>query len=192
MIYFIIGLLIFLGTHSVRIFADDWRTSQISRLGVIPWKLAYGLVSAIGFGLIVWGFSIIRPESFLIWAPPAWTRHAAALLTLPAFILIVAAYIPGTRIRAGVGHPMALGVVLWALGHLIANGYFIDQLLFAAFFFWAMLDYYSSLARDKKANTSYPAGTLGRTLLTVVIGFAGWVIFAGFLHFQLIGVRPFG
>ena len=50
----ILGLLIFFGTHSVRIVANDWRSAQIARIGPIPWKLIYSLLSAIGFGLIVW------------------------------------------------------------------------------------------------------------------------------------------
>ncbi|MCX7171603.1 MAG: NnrU family protein [Proteobacteria bacterium] len=192
MTYFIIGLLIFLGTHSVRIIADEWRSSQVSRLGLIPWKLLYGLVSACGFGLIVWGYSIARPDSAVIWNPPLWTRHVAALLTLPAFVLIVAAYIPRNRIRAGVGHPMVLGVQLWALAHLPANGRAIDLLLFGSFLVWAALDYFAALRLDKNANTSPAAGTLLNTVLTVVIGLAAWAIFAGFLHVKLMGVQPFG
>lgn len=192
MTYFIIGLLIFLGTHSVRIFADEWRSSQVSRIGVIPWKLLYGLVSACGFGLIVWGFAIARPDSAVIWNPPLWTRHVAALLTLPAFVLIVAAYIPRNRIRAGVGHPMVLGVQLWALAHLLANGRSIDLLLFGSFLVWAALDYLASARRDKKADTSPAAGTLLNTVMTVVIGLAAWALFAGFLHVKLMGIPPFG
>ena len=192
MSYFIIGLLIFLGTHSVRILADEWRSSQVSRLGLIPWKLLYGLVSACGFGLIVWGYSIARPDSAVIWNPPLWTRHVAALLTLPAFVLIVAAYIPRNRFRAAVGHPMVLGVQLWALAHLLANGRAIDLLLFGSFLVWAALDYLASLRRDKKANISPAAGTLLNTVLTVVIGLAAWALFAGFLHVRLMGIQPFG
>jgi uncharacterized membrane protein len=192
MSYFIIGLLIFLGTHSVRIFADEWRSSQVSRLGLIPWKLLYGLVSACGFGLIVWGYSIARPDSAVIWNPPLWTRHVAALLTLPAFVLIVAAYIPRNRIRAGVGHPMVLGVQLWALAHLLAKGRSIDLLLFGSFLVWAALDYLASVRRDKKADTSPVEGTLLNTVLTVVIGLAAWALFAGYLHVRLMGVQPFG
>jgi len=192
MTYFIIGLLIFLGTHSIRIFADDWRSLQISRLGLLPWKLLYGAISAIGFGLIVWGFAVTRPETAIVWNPPLWTRHLAALLTLPAFILIVAAYIPRNRIRTMLGHPMVLGVVLWALAHLLANGRSIDLLLFGSFFVWAAVDYAMAAQRDRKTNTKHPAGTLASTLITVAIGVAGWWLFATYLHVSLIGVRPFG
>jgi uncharacterized membrane protein len=191
MTYFIIGLLIFLGMHSVRIFADDWRSLQVSRFGLLPWKLFYGAISAIGFGLIVWSFAAVRLETSIIWSPPLWTRHAAALLTLPAFILIVAAYIPRNRIRSMLGHPMVFGVILWGLAHLLANGRAIDLLLFGSFSVWAAVDYAMAVRRDRKANTRCPAGTLASTLITVVVGLAGWGLFAGYLHVKLIGVQPF-
>jgi len=36
--YLILGLVIFLGVHSVRIVADDWRTQSRARIGALPWK----------------------------------------------------------------------------------------------------------------------------------------------------------
>ena len=56
----ILGLLIFLGSHSVRIFAEGWRTAQVARLGERPWKLGYTVVSLVGFALLVWGFGMAR------------------------------------------------------------------------------------------------------------------------------------
>jgi len=192
MTYFIIGLLIFLGTHSIRIVADNWRSLQVARFGLLPWKLLYGAISVLGFGLIVWGFSTARPDSSILWNPPLWTRHAAALLTLPAFIFIVAAYIPRNRIRTSLGHQMVLGVMIWALAHLLANGRSIDLLLFGSFSAWAAVDYAMAVQRDRKANTRYPVSTLMNTLITVVIGLVGWWLFAGYLHVKLIGIQPFG
>ena len=34
----ILGLVLFLGLHSVRVFADDWRASVRTRIGAGPWK----------------------------------------------------------------------------------------------------------------------------------------------------------
>ena len=117
----ILGLLLFLGTHSVRIFADGWRAARIRAMGLNAWKGVYALVSLFGFVLIVVGFGETRgmPE---LWTPPFWTRHVTALLVLPAFVLLVAAYVPGTHIKAAVGHPMVAGVKLWAFAHLLSNG----------------------------------------------------------------------
>ena len=111
----ILGLVLFLGTHSVRIFADGWRSQQIARFGEAKWKGLYSIVSLAGFALIVWGYGLARADPVAIWNPPLWARHVAALLTVPAFILIAAGNISGTRMKAAVGHPMVLGVKTWAL-----------------------------------------------------------------------------
>ena len=188
----ILGLILFLGTHSLRIFADDWRGRQVARLGEQRWKGIYSLVSLAGFALLVWGYGMARAEPVLLWSPPVWTRHLAALLTIPAFILLVAAYVPGTRIKAAVGHPMVLGVKTWAFSHLIANGTLADVLLFGSFLVWAVVDYRSAKARDRAAGTRYVTGPVSRDILAVVIGLVAWAAFALWLHGMLIGVRPFG
>ena len=45
----IAGLLLFLGVHSVRIFAADWRAARIAGMGEKRWKGLYSLVSLAGF-----------------------------------------------------------------------------------------------------------------------------------------------
>ena len=44
----LLGLILFLGVHSTRIFADSWRTAMLARLGEGGWKGAYALASAVG------------------------------------------------------------------------------------------------------------------------------------------------
>lgn len=188
----ILGLLLFLGAHSVRIFADGWRSRQLARLGEGKWKGLYSVVSAIGFVLIIWGYGLARADPVLLWSPPLWTRHVAALLTVPAFMLLAAAYVPGTRIKARLGHPMVAGVKLWAFAHLLANGTLPAVVLFGAFLVWAVADFASARRRDRRAGTVYPPGSLVRDALAVVAGLVAWAAFAFLLHGWLIGVRPFG
>ena len=90
----IVGLIIFLGVHSVRIVADDWRTAQIAKRGPKAWKGIYAVLSLIGFVLIVYGYGLARQTPAVLYATPAWLRHLGAVLTIPAFILIAAAYVP--------------------------------------------------------------------------------------------------
>ena len=187
----ILGLILFLGTHSVRIFAEDWRGRQVARLGDQRWKGVYSLVSLAGFALLVWGYGLARAEPMALWNPPVWTRHLAALLTIPAFVLVAAAYVPGTRIKAAVGHPMVAGVKVWAFAHLIANGTLADALLFGSFMAWAVVDYRSAKGRDRAAGTRYGAGPVSRDVAAVAIGLAAWAAFAFWLHGWLVGVRPF-
>lgn len=187
----IIGLVTFLGTHSVRIYADDWRTQQIAQLGLNRWKGLYSLVSIIGFVLLVWGFGLARQHPVLLYAPPAWLRHLNALFTLVAFILIAAAYAPRNHLRATIHHPMLAGVKVWAVGHLLATGMLHDVVLFGAFLLWAIVNFAASRRRDRRAGTVYSSGTLAGDAATVIIGIVAWVVFAFWLHPLLIGVDPF-
>ena len=184
----IAGLVVFLAGHSVRIVADDWRTARVAAMGERRWKLVYSIVSLVGFVLIVYGYGQARQATGVLYAPPAFGRHAAALLTLVAFILIPASHIPGTRIRAMVRHPMVLGVIAWAIGHLLANGTLADVVLFGALLAWAVVDYASSLARDRAAAVTYPIGPLSQDVKAVVAGAVVWFVFAYWLHAPLIGV----
>lgn len=188
----ILGLFLFLGVHSTRIFADSWRAKRVEALGEVPWKAVYSVVSLIGFLLIVYGYGEARTNPVVLWNPPVWTRHLAALLTIPAFILVVAAYVPGNRIKAAVGHPMVAGVKIWAFAHLIANGTLADLLLFGAFLAWAVADYISARRRDRAARTRYAVGGIAKDLIVIVVGLAAWAAFAFWAHAAWIGVRPFG
>ena len=191
MTFLIIGLLLFLGTHSIRIVADSWRADRVARLGENRWKGLYSLASALGLGLIVWGYGLARAEPVALWAPPGWTRHLAALLTLPAFVLIAAAYVPGSRIKAAIGHPMVAGVKVWAIAHLLSNGNLADALLFGAFLLWAVADFRSARRRDRAAGVGYRPGSAARDGMVIAAGAGVWALFAGFLHVWLIGVRPY-
>jgi uncharacterized membrane protein len=188
----LIGLLLFLGVHSTRIVAEDFRSRQIARLGDKAWKGLYSLASIVGFVLMVWGYGLARQDPVVLWATPVWLRHVAALLTWVAFVMVAAAYIPGNQIKATLQHPMVLGVKVWAFAHLIANNTLADLLLFGSFLVWAVLSFRAAKARDRVAGTTYPPGALVRTLITIVVGTAAWIVFAVWAHAAWIGVRPFG
>lgn len=187
----ILGLVLFLGTHSVHMLAPGFRGRAVARIGLMPWKGLYSLVSIAGFVLIVIGFGMARTQPHLLYVPPLWLKHLNALFTLVAFVLVAAAYVPRNHLKAQIGHPMLAGVKLWALGHLLAIGYLRDVALFGAFLAWAVTDFMVSRRRDRAAGTVYPAGTAMSDVLAVVIGVAAWAIFAFLLHWRLIGVSPF-
>jgi uncharacterized membrane protein len=186
----ILGLLIFLGVHSLRMFADEWRTRQIARFGEKPWKGLFTLASLLGFVLLCWGFGLARAQPVLLYTPPLALRHINALFTLLAFVLLVAAYVPRNHLKAWFGHPMLLGVKVWAFGHLLATGMLRDVVLFGAFLLWAAVLFVVSRRRDRRTGTVYPGGTLGGDVATVIIGVVAWAIFMLWLHLWLIGVNP--
>jgi uncharacterized membrane protein len=187
----ILGLVIFLGVHSTRIFADDWRSRQISRRGEQAWKLTYTAMSLAGFALLLWGFGIARHEAPVLWNPPVGMRHLSALLTLIAFVLLAATYVPRNSFKARLHHPMVIGVALWAAAHLLANRTLADLLLFGGFLMWSLASLLAARRRDRAANTRYAAGTMSGTLFAVVAGVLAWAVFAFWLHGRWIGVRPF-
>jgi uncharacterized membrane protein len=186
-----LGLVLFLGVHSVRIFADGWRQRMIARLGLNAWKGIYSLVSLAGIVLVSIGFGRAGPQEPL-WHPPFFMAHITAPLVLFAFILFVAAYVPGNRFKAKLHHPMILGVKTWAFAHLLANGQPRHLLLFGAFLVWAIVDFASSRRRDRANGTVYPAGTLKGDVIAVAVGVVAWAAFAFYLHKALIGVSPMG
>ena len=192
MTYLIIGLVLFLGVHSVRIVADDQRTRWQQRWGANTYKGIYSAVSLAGFFLIVWGFGLARETPVVLWSPPTGMRHLAALLTLIAFVLLAAAYVPRNHIKARLHHPMVLAVKVWALAHLLSNGNVAHVVLFGSFLVWSVVCFSAARRRDRAQAISYPAGTTNATWATVVLGVVAWGVFAMVLHGLLMGVRPLG
>lgn len=193
MLLLVLGLLLFLGVHSTRVFAEGWRTATIARVGEKAWKGGHAVLSIVGFALLVWGYGLARQQPVLLWSqPPVAMRHVAALLTLVAFVLLAAAYVPRNQLKAKLHHPMILSVKLWAFAHLLANNTLADLLLFGGFLLWAVLDFRSARQRDRADGKVYPPGSAGRTALTVVVGAVAWAVFAFWLHGAWIGVLPMG
>jgi uncharacterized membrane protein len=188
----ILGLVLFLGVHSVRIVADGWRTQVLAQRGEGAWKGLYSVLSIVGLVLVVWGYGLARQQPVVLWVPPVATRHIAALLTLVSFILLTAPYVPRNGIKARLHHPMVLGVKVWAFAHLLANGNLADVVLFGSFLLWSALSFRAARDRDRSAGTVYAPGNTGATVITVVVGTVAWVVFTLWLHVLLIGVRPFG
>lgn len=187
----LIGLVLFLGVHSTRVFAEGARRRWIDRLGEKPYKALYSVLSLAGFVLLVWGYGLARQDPVVLWTPPRAMNHVAALLVLVAFVLLPAAYVPRNAIKARLHHPMVLGVKLWAFAHLLANGTLADVLLFGSFLLWAVLSFRAARQRDRANRVEYAAGTVAGTASTIVIGVIAFLVFAFWGHAWLIGVRPF-
>jgi uncharacterized membrane protein len=187
----IIGLIIFLGSHSSRIFAEPWRNHMIDRLGEVKWKGLYTIVSLIGLVLVVIGYGQARQAPIVLWQPATYLIHISILLNLVAFIFLAASSPSNNAIRLKLKHPMILGVKVWALAHLLANGTLVDLILFGSFLLWAVLDFRSARKRPihmpEKAVISTKA-----TITVVVTGIVIWAAFIFGLHQYLIGVSPLG
>ena len=202
MTWLILGLVLFLGAHSTRIFADGWRTKTMEAWGKKPFKGVIALVSLVGlYGLIV-GYAQVRMEPVVIWQPPIATRHISLLLMLFASILLVAAYVPANHFKVRLGHPMVMSVKVWALAHLLANGNLADLVLFGTFLAWSVINFKSARARDRaitesqalvleqSVQTTIPKTSA--TLIAVVVGAGLWALITFVLHAKVVGVSPMG
>jgi uncharacterized membrane protein len=185
----VLGLIVFLGTHAFSM-ARGRRAALVSRIGEVPYKGLYSLVSLAGIVLIVVGYGQYRASGYIpVWDLPVWTRHLALLLVWIAFVFFVAAYLPG-RIKRTLKHPMLAGVKIWAFAHLLANGDLGSILLFGSFLLWAVAARISVKRRDVAAEhggTAAPAG-LRNDALAVGIGTVAYLVFLFWLHPALIGV----
>lgn len=187
----ILGLVLFLGPHSVRVFAEAWRGATIARIGEKRWKGIYSIVSIVGFVLLIWGFVQAR-GAVQLWSPPAFMRYGTAVLMLPVFAIFVAARVPRNAIKARLHHPQVLSVKLWAFAHLLSNGSLADVILFGSFLVWAILSFSAARKRDRAAGTFYPPGTARGTIVCVAAGLAIYAAFMMGLHRWLFGISPLG
>ncbi|OGT55901.1 MAG: hypothetical protein A3E01_15105 [Gammaproteobacteria bacterium RIFCSPHIGHO2_12_FULL_63_22] len=138
---------------------------------------------------MLWGYGQARQQAVVVvWNPPIGLRHSVALFTLPAFILLAAAYVPGNHFKSRLAHPMLIGVLLWAFAHLLVKGQLHAVILFGSLLLWSVLGLRAALRREPPSRAK---ASLARTLLAMVIGVAAWAVFAFYLHARWVGVAPF-
>ena len=185
----ILGLVLFLGTHSVSIFAEPLR-DRLAAKSEFGWKAFYGVMSIVGIMLIAKGYADARMTSSILYTTPAWMSHVMALLMLPVFILFFAPYLPG-RISTAARHPQLVAVKLWALSHLLVNGSVADVVLFGSLLAWAVVDRISMKRRTQRPLPGLPKAN-GNDFIAILLGLITYVAFTLWLHERLIGIAPFG
>jgi uncharacterized membrane protein len=145
----IVGLVVFLGVHSLRMVAPGWRDSMVDRLGEGAWKGVYSVIALAGFALIIWGFSRAATETSMVYVPPLGLRHLMFALMLPALVLAVASALPPGHIRRIARHPLLISTALWAFAHLLVNGELAAVVLFGAFLAWAVIELAAQTVRPR-------------------------------------------
>ena len=184
----IIGLVLFLGTHSISILASSWRDRLVTRIGLMPWQGLYSLIAITGFVLIVYGYGLARQDPTILYTPPTWLRHVSLLLLVFIFPLLLATYLPG-RIQKATKHPMLAATKIWAFAHLLVNGSLADVVLFGSFLAWAVVDRISLKHRTPLPVTGAPPSRLN-DIIAIIAGLGLYVAFVLWLHAWLIGVSP--
>ncbi|MDK4711653.1 NnrU family protein [Rhizobium sp. CNPSo 4039] len=186
----ILGIVLFLGLHLIRVMAPGLRSSLIARLGEGGWKGAYSIASIVALIILIYGFGQAR-DMTPIWTPPFWMSHITILLMLFALICLVASLLPAGHIAVRTKHPMVLSVKIWALAHLLSNGDGAAILLFAAFLAWGVILRISLKRRERAGEiTLRPFVSAKYDVYAIVIGVIVWALIIWKLHAWIIGVSP--
>lgn len=184
----IIGLVLFLGSHSIAIVNAAWRDRMVARLGLLLWQGIYSLLAIVGIVLIVQGYDLTRDNPVLLYQPPYWLRYFALFLLVFVFPLLFATYMSG-HIRSVTRHPMLVATKLWAFAHLLTNGSLADVILFGSVLLWAVVDRISLKWRSPLSIQSLPLSRFNDAL-AIILGLAVYLLFIFGLHAWLFGVAP--
>jgi uncharacterized membrane protein len=187
----ILGLIIFLGAH-VFVSLRDRRAALISSIGRGPYLGLFSVTSIVGLLLLGYGFARYRAEGIIpLWYPPAWTRHIVVAAMWPASIAVVAAYVPG-NIKRALKHPMLVGVKLWAVAHLCANGDLGGIILFGAVLAWAVYDRITLKHRSDPGSPPIKMGGFGNDIIAIILGTILYAVLGLLFHPLVIGLPAFG
>ena len=184
----IIGLVLFLGSHSIAIVNVAWRDRMVARMGILVWQSLYSILAIIGIVLIVQGYDLAREHPLILYQSPYWLYYIALTLLVFVFPLLLATYLPG-RIRTQTKHPMLVATKLWALAHLLTNGSLADVVLFGSILTWAVVDRISLKRRAPLPLQSMPPSRFNDAL-AVIVGLVVYLVFIFGLHAWLFGVAP--
>ena len=182
MVLLVYGLALFVVLHLIPS-VPPLRGALVARMGEMPYRGVFALIAFASLAMVVGGFAAAPYEP--VYSPPVWGRHAALTLVPLALVLFAAANMP-THIRALVRHPMLLGLLLWALAHLAANGDLRSVVLFGTFAGFAVVATVSAEARGKRTATD-KAPRLAMDAVAIVAG----LLVAGLLayfHAALFGM----
>ncbi len=182
----VLGLVLFVGVHSLSIVSYSARDALAARMGPGAFRGVYSLIALAGLVLVVVGYGAARQAPTVVYVTPYWVRYVTAVLLLPLFVLLAAAYLPG-RIQSATKHPMLVAVKLWALAHLLVNGTLADIVLFGVLLAWAVADRISLKRRPPRSTVQAP-GSAYNDAIAAGAGLAVYVLFILGAHEWLFGV----
>lgn len=190
MALFFIGLIGFIGVHSLNIFASNWRNQMVSKLGKLPWMGVYSLITLGFFVCMVMGYHDAQSSAVIFAEPPTGLKHINSLLIPIALVLAFAGSLPKGVIQKTLKHPQIIGVKLWALGHLLVNWDSTSLLLFGAFLAWAVILRISIKKRGGKPSDTQPNVIWDLLALALGLGISGWLIMGGHADLFRVSAIP--
>lgn len=185
----ILGIILFLATHLIRVVAPGFRLSMIGRFGETGWRVINSLMSLVSLVVLIWGYA--TAPFINLWFPPTGMNHLTVTLMLLAMICLVAGFLPAGHIAARTKHPIVLSIKIWAAAHLLSNGDLASVLLFASLLAWGVvlrINYKRRLRAGELVLRPFVSARYDA--FAVVGGLVLWAVFLLGLHELLIGVAP--
>jgi uncharacterized membrane protein len=178
---FLLAICIFLfGIVHLNTAIPQWRGHAKQTFGK-AYGAVYGILSLLLLVACLWAFR--GADVQVLYDPPSWGRHANFGLTLIGFILIGIFLFRGSW-RNSLKYPMALGVSIWAVGHLLANGDTRTTLLFGGLAAFAILH---AVLKSRSGAFTPSEVRQGHNLMSVLAGIALYGL-AAQLHVIIAGV----
>jgi len=134
MLFLVLAAIFFAGIH-LGVAGTTWRDRAVAVLGEGAYRAVFSIASLAG---IIWLVMSYRHAPYVTtWGIPVWWKPVAIMLMLPAFLLAVTGLTTSNPTIVGeegrvarppegivrvTRHPFLIGVGLWAVVHLIANG----------------------------------------------------------------------
>ncbi|MEQ8390909.1 MAG: NnrU family protein [Thalassospira sp.] len=152
MVWFFISVAVFLGAHIV---PGLLREKIVKRIGYQGYVIGFSILSTILFGWVI--YEVLNAESFVLWDYQPWQAKLLVIIMLPTCILWACAILQPCPLsigrktvfdpeRPGINrfcrHPLLLGVFLWGVGHVIANGDIVAMLFFGGSAIFALIGFF--------------------------------------------------
>lgn len=184
----IIGLFLFGGSHLFSVVLASIRNRLSAWLGEWRYKGIYSMTSATGLGMMFWGYALTRDNGEMLYVPASGARQLTMLLVLIGFIFMAAAY-GKSYLKYWLQNPFSVGVCLWSIGHLIANGKTAVVLIYLTFLVIAALDIVNNMMRG---NRSLYEPNAKSDVDAVLAGLAVYALMLLVFHPYVLGVKVLG
>lgn len=134
-IILLIGVILWIATHWIKRLAPDFRENLNQKYGA---GKARGIITAlIVISLVMMIIGYRGSSTNVLYSLPALFGPLCGLLMIIATVLLGMGKSKG-RMRSWLRHPMLMGVLLWAVSHLLVNGDVASVILFGGMLIWSV------------------------------------------------------
>ncbi len=174
---YLLGLVTFYLVHLIP-FNQNFREHLVEKLSHKLYLALFALITFLGVILAILGWNDFSNVYF--YEPSIFLKQLNLMIMLPVAYLWVAAEVPN-NIKRFIKHPMLLGMKLWALGHLLANGDLRSMILFISFFIFSIVA--TVFANRKPQPESFTSKPITYDIAVVVVSLLGYIAIAYFHGF---------